>query len=382
MKEKIRILHIAQAAGGVDRYIRMLFKYMNHDKFENILICSHNYNIKDYDGFADAFEYVDMQRSIGTADIVAMKTVRRLIKKYDPDIIYAHSSKAGAIARIANIGLKNTKGQKIKCIYNSHGWAFNMRCIRSKRFLYTMIEKVAALFCKRIICISQAEKQSALNKRICSESKLHVIVNGIDIDGYEQRKADKVSNISRKSCGIPEKAFVVGMVSRISEQKAPDIFIEMAGLIKKKIPEAYFIIVGDGQDRKKIESYAINHGINLFIAGWSENALDYVEIFDVAVLLSRWEGFGLVLPEYMLVGKPIVASNVDAIPNIITDEENGLLVSVDNADEAYRAVVRLYNDKALCMKLVERGDAIVHERYNVKRVVKETEQLIYDVLEM
>lgn len=120
MKNRIRVLHVAQAAGGVDRYIRMLFKYMDHDKFENILVCSHDFKRVDYNGLADAFEHVDMQRPIGKADIDAMKAVRRLIRKYQPDIVYAHSSKAGAIARVANIGLKKN-GDKIKCIYNPHG---------------------------------------------------------------------------------------------------------------------------------------------------------------------------------------------------------------------------------------------------------------------
>lgn len=89
MERRIRVIHVAQAAGGVDRYIRMLFKYMNHDKFENILVCSHDFKREDYNGLADAFEYVDMQRSIGKADISAMNAVRKLIKKYKPDIVYA-----------------------------------------------------------------------------------------------------------------------------------------------------------------------------------------------------------------------------------------------------------------------------------------------------
>lgn len=97
-KNRIRVLHVAQAAGGVDGYIRMLFKYMNHDRFENILICSHDFKREDYNGLADRLEYVDMDRAIGVKDLRAMSAVRALIRKYNPDIIYAHSSKAGAIA--------------------------------------------------------------------------------------------------------------------------------------------------------------------------------------------------------------------------------------------------------------------------------------------
>lgn len=100
-----------------------------------------------------------MTRAIGGNDLKAIKKVRALIKKYNPDIVYAHSSKVGAIARVADIGLRN------HCVYNPHSWAFNMRCSATKKAIYTMIEKIAAPFCDKIICISDAEKQSALDKK-------------------------------------------------------------------------------------------------------------------------------------------------------------------------------------------------------------------------
>lgn len=368
----IRILHVAQAAGGVDRYIRMLFKYMDHDKFENILVCSHDFKREDYNGLADGFEYVDMDRAIGSNDLKAMRAVRKLIKKYNPDIVYAHSSKAGAIARVANINLK------AKCIYNPHGWAFNMR--NDKAGLYEKIERLAAPFCNKIICISESEKQSAIEKNICGGDKLQVIVNGIDIDEYEQRRVVGLSTVSRKSCGIDKDAFVVGMVGRISMQKAPDVFIEVAREIKSSIPNAHFIIVGDGPDRKKIEDYAQEHSIPLFISGWMENASDYIDLFDVALLLSRWEGFGLAIPEYMLARKPVVATRVDAIPEIVLDGENGLLVEADDAEKAAEAVLRLYGDNALRMRLINKGSISVHEKYNARRVSRETEELICSMM--
>ena len=375
-QSKIRILHVAQAAGGVDRYIRMLFKDMNHSSFENILICSHDFKREDYKGLADEFEQVDMQRQIGKADVIAMKKVRKLIKKYKPDIVYAHSSKAGAIARTANIGMC------CKCIYNPHGWAFNMRCSKKKQLLYAVIEKLYSHFCDKIICISESEKMTALNKKICKSNKLQVILNGVDIEEYVQRKTAGLSNVCRKNLGIPENAFVVGMVGRISTQKAPDVFIKAARLIKEQIPESFFIIVGDGEQRDVIEEYAQKYNFynSLKITGWVENALDYVDLFDVAMLLSRWEGFGLALPEYMLAGKPIVASNVDAIPSIIDDGQNGLLVEADNAEQASVAVIRLFKDSELRTALTKQGSITVHEKYDAKRVSLENEYIILSIL--
>ena len=369
---KIKILHVAQAAGGVDRYIRMLLKYLDKEKFENILVCSQDFHREDYDTLVDYFEQIDMTRSIGIHDLKSIGEVRKLIKQYDPDIVYAHSSKSGAITRVADIGLRN------HCVYNPHGWAFNMRCSKKRKQIYTAIEKVAAPFCDKIICISDAEKQSALEKNICKEEKLQVIFNGVDIETYEKEAHGK---IKRSDLNIPEDAFVVGMVGRISPQKAPDIFIQMAKLVKDKVPNSHFIIVGNGNQESEIRKYAKDNELSdcLHITGWVDNPMSYVELFDVACLLSRWEGFGLALPEYMMAGKPIVASKVDAIPNIIRNGENGLLVSVDDVANASAAVLRIYSENGLKETLVAQELKDVHIRFDVRRVSEEHEKLFESI---
>ena len=371
-KKKIKILHVAQAAGGVDRYIRMLLKYLDKEKFENILVCSQDFREKDYKNLVDFFEQVKMDRAIGSNDLKAIGEVRRLIKRYNPDIVYAHSSKAGAIARVADIGLKN------HCLYNPHGWAFNMRCSAKKEAMYTAIEKIAAPFCDKIICISDAEKQSALDKKICREDKLQVIFNGVDIEAYENGIH---GTVKRKDLNIPEDAFVVGMVGRISPQKAPDIFIKMAKHVKDKVSNAHFIIVGNGDQEAEIQKYAKDNNFldSRHITGWVDNPMSYVELFDVACLLSRWEGFGLVLPEYMMARKPIVASRVDAIPNIICDGENGLLVEMDDVVGASTAVLKLYLNNNLKSKLIDEGLKTVYKKFDVQRMTRETEKLFEEV---
>ena len=371
-KKKIKILHVAQAAGGVDRYIRMLLKYLDKEKFENILVCSQDFREKDYKNLVDFFEQVKMDRAIGSNDLKAIGEVRRLIKRYNPDIVYAHSSTAGAIARVADIGLKN------HCLYNPHGWAFNMRCSAKKKAMYTAIEKIAAPFCDKIICISDAEKQSALDKKICREDKLQVIFNGVDIEAYENGIH---GTVKRKDLNIPEDAFVVGMVGRISPQKAPDIFIKMAKQVKDEVPNAHFIIVGNGNQEDEIRKYAKDNGFSdsLHITGWVDDPMSYVELFDVACLLSRWEGFGLVLPEYMMAGKPIVATRVDAIPNIICNNENGLLVDADDPISASEAVLRIYSDERFKSTLIKAGRETVNKKYDIRRVSEESAKMFEEL---
>lgn len=224
------------------------------------------------------------------------------------------------------------------------------------------------------------KKKSALDKKICKENKLQVIFNGVDIEGYENGEHGVVK---RRDLNIPEEAFVVGMVGRMSPQKAPDVFIKMAKQVKDKVPNAHFIIVGNGNQETKIRKYAEDNNFSesLHITGWVDNPMSYVEIFDVACLLSRWEGFGLALPEYMMAGKPIVASRVDAIPNIIRNGENGLLVEADDAHGASEAVLQIYQENDLKDRLVTQGLEDVHNRFNARRVSAEHGKLFERIME-
>ena len=364
---KIRVLHVVEPAiGGVERYVETLLKYTDHDKVENILICSQNYDYKKMKQLANRVIVIKMAHQIdGKADFKSIKAIRHYIKQIKPDIVYAHSSKAGALVRIADLGINN------RVIYNPHGWAFNMQQSSKKKEIYKWVERISAHFCDKIVCISDAEKESALREKICKPDKLQVIYNGVDLEKIKNTKPK-----TRKELGIPEDAFVVGQVGRLSEQKAPDIFVKAAKLIKDKIPNAYFILVGDGELRGQVKKMIHENGLDnsFLITGWVDSPAAYMKIMDVGTLLSRWEGFGLVLPEYMACGVPIVATDVDAIPNIIKNKENGVLVEKDD----YRQIlvkVLLYVNNSFAAKIMESEKKTVAKSYSINRVVKETTDL-------
>ncbi len=374
MLEKIRVMHIVQSAGGVDRYLRSVLKYIDNSKIENYIVCSFDFNREDYADLVSAFIQIEMQREISLKDdFIAIRKIRGLIKKYRPDVVYAHSSKAGALGRIADIGINN------KVIYNPHGWAFNMQCSHKKQVMYKIIEKFLSHFTDKIVCISDAEKESAKNKGIAHPNKLQVILNGIDI---EESAKSLESNITRADIGIPENAYVIGTVGRLSKQKSPDIFIRTAKIIKEAVPHAFFLMVGEGEMRKEVENFALENGFanSLMITGWVSEPMKYVKMFDVATLLSRWEGFGLVLPEYMIAGKPIVACNVDAIPEIINSGDNGLLVKPENPEETAKAIISVYRDRELGAKFSDKALSDAKERFDVKRVSAQYEKLFADLM--
>lgn len=371
MEKKIRVLHVAEAAGGVERYLEALFKYTDHDQVENILICSQNYDYEKMKQLTDRVIVIKMAHQIDSkADFKSIKAIRHYIRQIKPDIVYAHSSKAGALARIADLGINN------KVIYNPHGWAFNMQQ-SAKKEMYKWVERILAYFCDKIVCISDAERESALREKICNPDKLQVIYNGIDLE-----EINSTVPIKRIELGIPNDAFVVGMVGRLSKQKAPDTFVKAAKLIKEAIPNAYFLMVGDGELRNQIEDMIQQYGLDssFLITGWVDNPITYMKIMDVGMLLSRWEGFGLVLPEYMACDVPIVATNVDAIPNIIKNEKNGLLIKKDNYKLSAEAVIKIFKNKKLRQKLIYEEKSIVQKRFSIDRVSQQTYKLYINLI--
>ncbi len=374
-RKKIIVMHIVECAGGVDRYLKGFLKYLDHSRFENILVCSQNYRKEEFTAYTDFIEQIHMVHNISFGeDRKTVGALRKLIKQYMPDIVYAHSSKAGALTRLANMGIDN------QCVYNPHGWAFNMQVSKKKKLFYQITEKILSVFCERIVCISLFEKQSALTHNICKEQKLKVVFNGIDIIAIESK--ERQCCVTRESLHIDKDAFVVGMVGRLSQQKAPDIFIRMAHYIMKTIPNAYFLMVGDGEMENEVRAYAEENGFadRLYITGWVDNPTDYIELFDVATLLSRWEGFGLVIPEYMICEKPVVATEVDAIPNIIQNGVNGMLVPVDDWQKAGQVVTELCHDRTKYDRLAQQGRTDVYQKYDIRRVAREHEQIFEELM--
>lgn len=376
MKKK-KIMHLTQSIGGVSKYLELLLKYTDTSKYEQILIYPSS-NIKDkwrFEKIVDNIEFVDMTREINLiSDIKAILEINKLIKLYNPDLIYVHSSKGGALGRIASFNTKTP------VIYNPHGWAFNMNVNKVNKILYTSIERILANRTECIIAISEQEKVSALRSKICEEKKIKVIFNGIDIDEYDDMKINTYK--SRKKYHIPIDAIVFGMVGRISKQKSPDIFIKSASKIKENISNAFFIIVGDGEDRNEIERMIDEIGLSgsVLITGWVDNIYEYIAMFDIAMLLSRWEGFGLAIAEYMISKKPIIATNVDAIPNLIDNNISGVLINPDDINACVESAISLSSNLELRQCLSENANKKVREKFDIKRVIKEHDQIFDQIL--
>ena len=369
---KIKIMHIVQSPGGVARYLSMYLKYSDKNRFEHILICSLDYKMEKMESLVEHIEYLSMGRQISIInDAKGIWAIRKFIKKYMPDVIYAHSSKAGALGRLADVGFKNI------VLYNPHGWAFNMNDISAiKKKVYALIEKVLSYKTDMIIAISAWEKESAAKYKICCSDKIHIIPSGVDVCLYDEKQGRY--DLNRSKLNIPVEAYVIGMVGRISYGKGPDLFVKAAALIKNKIPNAFFVIVGEGEERSSIENLLSEMGLkeDFLITGWVSNPMEYIQLFEQAMLLTRWEGFGLVLTEYMLAEKPIITTRVGAVPDLMQHGKNGVMIDVGDIEGIAEASYKLYTDNEYRQTLVSNGRLTVRNRYDVRCTVKEHERLL------
>jgi len=369
--KKMKIVHIAQANGGVEVYLKMFFKYINKDNYDNYIILSEQYNkSKEYFAALGVKVFiVNMKREISpNKDLKSMIKIYKIIRKIKPDIVYTHSSKAGGLGRIPAklVGAKN--------IYNPHGWAFDMNISKKKRVIFKFVEKVLGYFTDKVVAISEYEKEAAINNNIIKPEKIVVIENAIDFDNINNYNNE---NDILKKLNWDNDSIIIGMVARISEQKSPHTFINIAIKLLKKQPKYRFIIVGDGEQRSEIEEKISQHGIEdkIYITGWVENPYMYLWNFDIAILTSKWEGFGLVIPEYMAAKKPVIASNVGGIKNIIENGKNGLLVDDLNVNEFVNKIEEVINNRDIRNKLINEGYETVKEKYNFKRNIKEHKEL-------
>lgn len=377
MEKKLKIVHIAQSAGGVENYIYMLLSNLKREQYDNILIISEDYK-KDEERFKNLISkiyYVPMQRNINFKSIfLSVKKVKKILKEVKPDIVYMHSSMAGGVGRIATLFNK-----KVKKIYNAHGWYFNAEIGKKKRKIYEILERILARNTDMIVNISQSEYDSAIQRKIAPKEKMCIINNGIDFKKFEFCEKYRIE--TRKSMNISDDEIVIGVVGRISAQKDPITTIKAFKEVHKKYSKTKLIYIGSGDLEEDVRKIAIENNIDkdIIITGWIENTEKYISALDIALLPSKWEGFGLAIIEYMACKKPIVATNVGGIKNIICDETKGLLVEMEDVQGICNDICYYIENKKYAITMTENNYVYAKENYNIENVVREHEEKIFSI---
>lgn len=376
--QKIKVLHITQATiGGTLEYIKLFFSHIDREKYEIYLVCpSYGPMKEEIEKLGVTVYPIEMTHDISIKDdLKSFWNLKKLIAKVKPDLVHLHSSKAGVLGKLASYV------NKVPVIYNAHGWSFSMDVSNFKKYIYILIERFTSKFCDVIVNISNYEYMLAKQYKIAPDNKMITIHNGIDTNKFDSYNIHLKEDIL-KELGIPNNALIIGMIARISEQKDPVKFVNIAQRICESIDNAYFVLVGDGEQRDKIENIISEYKLNdrIKITGWVNDVNKYLSIFDIAILTSRWEGFGLVIAEYMAASKPVVASNIGGIPELIVDKYNGDLINLDDIDGFVQSILKLSKDEELKNRYIYNSKKILKEKFDINKLVSNHEELYIDIL--
>ena len=207
-----------------------------------------------------------------------------------------------------------------------------------------------------------------------SNKRLTVIHNGIDFDKFN---IDIDMARKRREVGFEDSDFVITTIGRLSWEKNQKLFLESAKIIASLIPEAKFLIVGNGLLRKDLENYARELGIaqKTKFLGDRNDIPGLLKISNCFILSSSFESFGLTLLEAMAAKVPVISTDVGGIGEIVKDGKAGILVAKEDAKALAAAVMRLKNDRAFAEKLVTHSLDIVKENYSIERMIKQHEDL-------
>lgn len=363
-----KIVHIAQSPGGVLEYIYMFLKEISkYNEYENILIVSEEYRSQEdrLKQYASEIYYLPMIREIQLkSDISCVFKINKLLKRLEPDMVYLHSSKAGALGRIALLF-----NLKTKIIYNAHGWYFTAKISEKKKRIFALIEKILSIKTNMIINISQNEYDAAIKYKIANKKKMCIIENGIDLERFEN--LNQYREEYRNNFNIKDDDIVIGVVARLSEQKDPITTIKAFKIIKEKYENSKLMYIGDGELKEEIIKFAEDNNIqkDIIITGWVNNTERYLSAVDIAVLPSKWEGFGLAIVEYMAAEKPIVATRVGGIQDIIKCDENGVLINAESEQELADSIERYILNKQYKNEVIRKNKKCVKEKYSICRLI-------------
>jgi glycosyltransferase involved in cell wall biosynthesis len=230
-----------------------------------------------------------------------------------------------------------------------------------------------------LILVCQSDLRQARKHRLAPEGKMTVILNGTDV--LPEPGMEEISR-RRIDLGWPSGRPVVGTVARLHRQKGVVNLLRAAPEILKDFPEVIITVVGDGPQKNSLRREARRLGLEgrLLFLGEREDAASIMALFDIFVLPSLWEGLPFVLVEAAALGKPIVATAVDGVPEILEDKKTGLLVRPGDTSALAAAVIELLKDKDEARRLSETARTLVPPRFPLRRMVDQTENLYLDVL--
>jgi len=291
--------------------------------------------------------------------------LRRLLAGGGFDILHTHGGVAGLFGRWAA-----RKAGTRSVVHTLHGIHYLHYRNPFLRRLFIGLERRFSRFTDAVVCVSEGDHARALRMRLGPASRLRLIRNGVGPPAAGEEPEGMANLLDlRRTHGLEPP--VVGTIARLHRQKGLVFLIGAAGAIRDRIPKARVVIVGGGPLEAKFRRMIREKGLDrtVLLLGERTDAAGLLSLFDVFVLPSLWEGLPLVLIEAAARGKPIAATDVEGVREIVRDGETGLLVPSRDPAALAAAVIRLLADPALAGRLTGRAKAEIPPRFTLERMV-------------
>ncbi|HMQ68092.1 MAG TPA: glycosyltransferase [Ignavibacteria bacterium] len=280
-----------------------------------------------------------------------LRDLDKIVKENSIDIIHSHGGVAGMYARFYK-----KKYGNIKTVHTIHGIHYLNSGNLFRRYFSLMIEQYLVQYTDKFICVSEADLKTAAENRIADTSKTTVINNGIDLKKFSEEKGQRNNELTKKY-DIKEEDLIIGNVSRFDFQKNQRFIIANSVELLKKYPNVKILLAGNGGLFEQCIESAKDTGMpeRFIFTGEITNAEDYYPLIDIYVFPSLWEGLSISLIEAMATGRCILASDIEANKELITDRSNGLLFNTDDPVEYLKRLHELIDNKNLRTELSEKA---------------------------
>lgn len=361
----MRVVHIAKMTGvaGTENHLLTLLPQLADNALDVrlLVLCEPEKPMYEYAARMSASgvptELINIR---GDVDLRLIGQLAARLRALQPDAVHTHLIHADWH------GIPAARRAGVRCVYSS---GHNDDPFRRR----LPIRLVQAYLWRKLtagIAISEAVRQFMIKVELAPPHKVHTVHYGI-----APSPPDLTMRAAfRAELGIPLNAPVFGSVCRLIEQKGLHFALRAFAQIAPRFPEAHYVIVGDGALRETLRAEAEALGVTarVHFAGWRADAAARMIAFDVFVMPSLWEGFGLVLLEAMAARLPIIASAVSALPEIVQDGETGLLCAPRDVACLAECMARLLSARDFAMRLGANGAARLQREFSVSKMVDRT----------
>ena len=312
-------------------------------------------------------------------NVVALRQLAQILKRETFDIVQTHTSVAGALGRVAA-----RRYSQAPVVHMLHAFAGHPYRSAPFRAAARVVERGLDRCTDWYIAGSQAMIRSGVAQRIFTADKVKLISNGIDLAPYRAAEIEaRRRSPERRQSAADDGSFTVGFLGRLEQQKGVPYLIRAAAIVKQHNPRVRFVLAGDGKLRSELERLAAELRVDDVVkfVGWQSDVVKFLSGIDVMAMPSLWEAFGLSAAEAMAIEKPVIASRVDGLPEVVEDEVTGLLVPPAEEAPLADAILRLASDPVRRRAMGKAGRERVEARFSLDFMIERHEEFYEQLID-